>query len=94
MALSKQITPTSVLDGFLAWAVSQGYHVGENPRYGTKTVTRGVHAPESFHYDGLAADINFGGNGEGERAKLLAALDEAVRRGRSEERRVGKECPV
>lgn len=81
MALSKQITPTSTLDGYLAWAVSQGYHVGENPRYGTKTVTKGVHAAGSFHYDGLASDINAGANGAAERAKLLVALDEAVRRG-------------
>lgn len=77
MALSKQITPTSTLDGFLAWAVGAGYHVGENPRHGTKKVTKGVHKVGSFHYDGLAADINFGANGPAERAKLLVALTKA-----------------
>lgn len=77
MALSNQKTPTSTLDAFLAWAVAEGYSVGENPRYGTKRVTKSVHAKGSFHYDGLAADINAGTNGPAERAKLLTALTRA-----------------
>lgn len=84
MALpSKQITPTHVLDSYLARMVSRGYSVGENPRYGTKRVTKGVHRADSFHYAGLAADINYGGNGANERAKLIEALNEAVALGLS-----------
>jgi hypothetical protein len=76
MALSKQVTPTSSLLRFLAWAKAAGYRVGEHPAYGG--VTRGVHAASSWHYDGLAADINWGtGNPPGERAHLVVALEVA-----------------
>lgn len=74
MALSKQITPTPVLDRFLAWCVAAGYAVGENPRYGTRRVTPNVHVVGSWHYAGLAADINHGPNGPTERTALLRAL--------------------
>ena len=70
MALSKQITPTSSLNRFMAWAKAAGYHVGEHPAYGG--VTRGVHTPGSWHDDGLAADINK--NGTRERLDLIHAM--------------------
>lgn len=76
MALSKQVTPTSSLDRFMTWAAAAGYDVGEHPAHGG--VTRGVHAPGSWHYDGLAADINWGtGSPPGERAHLVVALEVA-----------------
>lgn len=73
MALSRQVTPTYVLNIYMRWAHLNGYRVGEHPAYGG--VTPGVHAPQSWHYEGLATDINWGtGNPPGERAKLVAAL--------------------
>ncbi len=44
MALSKQITPTSSLNRFMAWAKAAGYHVGEHPAYGGVTPAR-AHPP-------------------------------------------------
>lgn len=70
MALSKQIAPTSHLERFMRWASAAGYHVGEHPAYGG--VTRGVHAAASWHYDGLATDLNK--NGTRERAELVHAM--------------------
>jgi len=70
MALSKQVTDTRWLERFMQWARAAGYHVGEHPDYGG--VTRGVHTAGSWHYDGLAADINK--NGPRERADLVHAM--------------------
>lgn len=76
MALSKQATPTRNLTAFMSWADGAGYHVGENPDYGG--VTPGVHTANSWHYDGLAADINWGTSSPpSERPHLLAALEVA-----------------
>lgn len=74
MALSKQVTATSSLDHFMAWAKAAGYHVGEHPAYGG--VTPGVHRAGSWHDDGLAADINK--NGPNERAQLIQAMTVAL----------------
>jgi hypothetical protein len=74
MAMSKQITPASYLDRFMKWAHAAGYHVGEHPAYGG--VTRGVHNARSWHYDGLAADVNK--NGPRERAELIHAMTVAT----------------
>ena len=73
----------ATLDSFLKWCVAEGYRVGENPRFGTKTVTKGVHMSNSLHYnqgpgrEGEAADINYGVNGPAERAKLIVAQEKA-----------------
>jgi hypothetical protein len=77
MALSKQVTPARNLAAFMRWAhAAPGYRVSEHPAFGG--VTSGVHAAGSFHYDGLAADINWGINSPpGERVHLLAALEVA-----------------
>lgn len=76
MALSKQVAPSENLWAFARWADAAGYHVGENPRYGG--VTAGVHAKGSWHYDGLAVDVNWGtGNPPAERAHLVVALEVA-----------------
>lgn len=74
MALSKQITPTSSLDRFMAWAKAAGYHVGEHPAYGG--VTPAVHTAGSWHNDGLAADVNK--NGPRERTDLIHAMTVAT----------------
>lgn len=75
MALSKQATPTRNLNVFLAWASAAGYRVGEHPAYGGVTA---VHVPDSWHYEGGAADINWRvGNPPGERTRLLFALEVA-----------------
>lgn len=74
MALSKQITPTHQLERFMQWAHAAGYDVGEHPAYGG--VTAGVHARNSWHYDGLAADVNR--NGGRERADLIHAMTVAT----------------
>lgn len=79
MALSRQLTPTTVLLDYLTWAVRAGFTVGEHPDHGG--VTPGVHRAGSWHGDGLAADLNHGTNGAAERAHLLVALAEAERRG-------------
>lgn len=79
MALSRQLTPSPVLLGFLAWAARSGYSVREHPDYGG--VTPGVHRSGSWHADGLAADLNHGSNGTAERSRLLVALEEAQRLG-------------
>lgn len=79
MALSKQVTPTRNLNVFLAWAVAAGYRVDEHPNHGGVTA---VHVPGSWHYKGLAGDINWGvGNPPGERARLLHALKVAESKG-------------
>ena len=76
MALSRQVTPTRHLNAFMRWCAAAGYRVGEHPDYGG--VTAGVHAPESWHYERGATDINWGvGNPPGERAHLLAAFEVA-----------------
>lgn len=76
MGLSQQITPTSTLTRFMAWAHAAGYRVGEHPAYGG--VNPAVHARGSWHNDGLAADINWGaGSPPSERAHLLVALEVA-----------------
>jgi hypothetical protein len=78
MALSRQVTPTKNLHAFMRWAhATPGYRVSEHPSYGG--VTPGVHAAKSFHYDGLAVDVNWAtGSPPSERALLLAALEVAV----------------
>jgi hypothetical protein len=76
MSLSKQVTPSENLWAFGKWADAAGYHVGENPKYGG--VTDGAHAAGSWHYDGLAFDINWGiSSPASERAHLLVALEVA-----------------
>ena len=69
MALSTQQAPVSHLNAFMAEAAERGYHVGEHPAYGG---VHPVHTKGSWHYDGLAADINW--TGTGERAKLLELI--------------------
>lgn len=73
MALSKQSAPTQNLKIFMTWADAAGYRVNEHPDYGGVTA---VHTKGSWHYDGLAADINWGapGSPRGEAGRLLAAL--------------------
>lgn len=48
---------------------AMGYQVGENPAFGG--VTPGVHKPNSYHYKGMAIDVNWPGGGAAE----MAALD-------------------
>lgn len=71
MALSKQKASSATLLEFLAYAHGLGYHVGEHPQYGG--VDDSVHRPESWHADGLAADINWRRSGS-ERDKLLELI--------------------
>lgn len=73
MALSKRGAPTRTLVAFMRWADASGYRVDEHPDYGGVTA---VHTAGSWHYDGLAADINWGrpGSPASERPRLIAAL--------------------
>lgn len=72
MALSRQVTPTYVLNIFNRWAHLNGYRVGEHPDYGG--VTPGVHVADSWHDLGLASDINWGTNNPSvERNRLISA---------------------
>jgi hypothetical protein len=70
MALSTQQAPAANLLAFCAEAQRRGFHVGEHPSYGG---VNPVHTRGSWHYDGLAADINWRGAGS-ERDKLLSLI--------------------
>ncbi|MFE6971272.1 hypothetical protein [Isoptericola sp. NPDC057653] len=76
MALGPQKAKSSTLDKFLRWADTNDYRVSEHPDFGG---VHPVHAPGSWHFDGLAGDINFGSPGAPpeEREPLLHALDVA-----------------
>ncbi|MEN5074532.1 hypothetical protein ABE437_12000 [Isoptericola cucumis] len=58
MGFGKQSSRSSTLKRYLRWADAYGFRVSEHPSYGG--VTRGAHASRSWHYDGLAADLNWG----------------------------------
>jgi hypothetical protein len=66
MGLSTQQAPKANLIAFMAEAHRRGYHVGEHPLYGG---VKPVHTRNSWHYDGLAADVNW--RGPDERSKLI-----------------------
>lgn len=76
MALGRQVSTSSTLLTFCAWAAAAGYRLGEHPRYGGVS---NVHVRGSWHYDGLAVDVNYGppGTSSTERRKLLTALEVA-----------------
>jgi hypothetical protein len=74
MGIGLQVGKKEHLLRFLADAKAFGARVGEHPAYGG--VNPGVHAPKSWHNDGLAGDINFGASGvsAAERAKILKLI--------------------
>ena len=82
MALSARLSNKTTLDRFLRWAEAAGFRVGENPRFGTKKVYP-VHMKDSWHYSGLAADLNYGVNGPAEREMLMKAMKKAQSMGLS-----------
>lgn len=74
MGFGKQSSLASTLKRYLRWAHAYGFRVSEHPAYGG--VTRGAHASRSWHYDGLAADLNWGPAGAppSERANAKFAI--------------------
>lgn len=83
MGLGAQLSPVYALVTFCLWAQRKGYQVGEMHGFGP---VHPVHKPGSWHYDrdgrwGKAADINWPGGGEEERAQLSRATDVAAELG-------------
>ena len=74
MGFGKRSSLPSTLKRYLRWADAYGFRVSEHPAYGG--VTRGAHASRSWHYDGLAADLNWGPPGApaSERANAKFAI--------------------
>lgn len=72
MGIGRQRSSSATLDAFLKWAKAAGYRIGEHPDHGG---VHPVHAKGSWHYDGLAADLNWGppGSPAGEMTKLKRA---------------------
>ncbi|MGF0115157.1 hypothetical protein ACQFYA_02365 [Promicromonospora sp. Marseille-Q5078] len=72
--LGKQMSSSSTLEHFLAWARAYGFRISGHPKYGG--VKSGTHAAGSWHYDGLAADLNWGPAGApaSERARVKYAI--------------------
>jgi hypothetical protein len=58
LRIGKQKSSSTTLKAYLSWARAYGFRVSEHPSYGG--VTRGAHSTNSWHYDGLAADLNYG----------------------------------
>jgi len=58
LGIGPQKSSSTTLRAFLSWARAYGFRVSEHPSYGG--VTRGAHTRNSWHYDGLAADLNYG----------------------------------
>jgi hypothetical protein len=73
MAIGKQNAREEELAGFLRWADAAGFRIAEHPDYGGVT---NVHTSGSWHYDGLAADLNWGpvGTSTTERKKFKKAI--------------------
>lgn len=76
MAIGRQAATAADLNGFLRWAKAYGFRVAEHPDYGG---VKPVHARNSWHYDGLAADLNYGPAGApaSERAAVKYAIQVA-----------------
>jgi hypothetical protein len=69
--VSPQHAPVANLTAFLDWAARDGAGILEHPAHGG--VTPGVHVKNSFHYVGLAADLNWGPPGSPAVEKTHAA---------------------
>ena len=76
MGIGKQQASSHTLDRFLAWADAYGFRIAEHPKHGG--VGSG-HTRGSWHFDGLAADLNWGppGTSRAERKRFLYAIDVA-----------------
>ncbi|ACZ29546.1 hypothetical protein Xcel_0507 [Xylanimonas cellulosilytica DSM 15894] len=61
MGIGRQVAPAANLDAFMDWALRDGARLSEHPAHGT--VHKGAHNPRSWHYDGLAVDVNWGPKG-------------------------------
>lgn len=57
MGIGRQAASSADLKAFLKWAKAYGFRVLEHPDYGG---VHPVHTAGSWHYDGLAADLNYG----------------------------------
>ncbi|MEL7977500.1 hypothetical protein AAG589_16675 [Isoptericola sp. F-RaC21] len=74
MGIGPQKSSSATLKAYLSWARAYGFRVSEHPSYGG--VTRGAHSKNSWHYDGLAADLNYGPAGApaSERTRARTAI--------------------
>ncbi|MCK9794564.1 hypothetical protein M1843_12480 [Isoptericola sp. 4D.3] len=74
LRIGRQKSSSTTLKAYLSWARAYGFRVSEHPSYGG--VTRGAHSRNSWHYDGLAADLNWGpaGTSATERSRLRFAI--------------------
>lgn len=72
--IGRQKSSSTTLKAYLSWARAYGFRVSEHPSYGG--VTRGAHSKNSWHYDGLAADLNYGPAGApaSERTRARTAI--------------------
>ena len=76
MALGRQLTHGNLLLAFLQTAAAQGVQVGEHPAFGG---VHPVHVANSWHYDGLAADLNTrAGASAAEKSELAPWADLAI----------------
>ncbi|GAB3105923.1 hypothetical protein [Isoptericola nanjingensis] len=74
LGIGRQKSSSTTLRHYLSWARAYGFRVSEHPLYGG--VTRGAHSKSSWHYDGLAADLNYGPAGapSSERSRARTAI--------------------
>ncbi|MFE5307848.1 peptidoglycan-binding protein [Isoptericola sp. NPDC056605] len=74
LGIGRQKSSSTMLRHYLSWARAYGFRVSEHPSYGG--VTRGAHSKNSWHYDGLAADLNYGPAGapSSERTRARTAI--------------------
>lgn len=74
LGIGRQKSTSATLKAYLSWAKAYGFRVSEHPSYGG--VTRGAHSKNSWHYDGLAADLNYGPAGapSSERTRARTAI--------------------
>ncbi|MFI2105624.1 hypothetical protein ACH436_20185 [Isoptericola sp. NPDC019693] len=74
LGIGRQKSSSTTLKAYLSWARAYGFRVSEHPSYGG--VTRGAHSKNSWHYDGLAADLNYGPAGapSSERTRARTAI--------------------
>lgn len=76
MALGRQLTHANLLVAFLQTAAAHGVQVGEHPAFGG---VHPVHVANSWHYDGLAADLNTrAGASAAEKSELAPWADLAI----------------
>lgn len=79
MGIGRQVAPAANLVAFMDWAERNGARLSEHPDH--NGVSAGAHAARSWHYDGLAVDVNWGPAGAPPEEFHKASRATAVARG-------------